>query len=294
MNKKNAVFVRPDPTIASLDSITPTTAAQNDSITITIYGTNTNFDKTENTVWLLNSVRQINAIATHPVDSITLEARFYLTGGFPVELYSIVVANELDGTVSLPEIFDLQAGPDAPDVTSVSPDTIEQGQTLDIKVTAVNIDFTQGTNVVSLKQGNTVIYMQNSRALSHDSLTATFSIGKDTPVGAYNLLIWNTIFDITLIAEQTLIKVKALYIKSGSVGINEILSEANLFFPNPASDMLYLSRKYEVVQIFNLNGRKVLESKQAEIVNISALPEGIYFIMAQRGNRSKIQKLIIQ
>jgi hypothetical protein len=53
------------------------------------------------------------------------------------------------------------------------------------------------------------------------------------------------------------------------------------FYPNPASDRIILNREYELVQIFDLQGKLHTEVYSAEQVDLSTLPKGIYVIRAR-------------
>jgi len=295
LTKNNAVFVNPDLSIALIDSIAPKTARQGDNITMTVYGTNTNFDKVgvTNFVYLRNGYEQIYAKTVNPINSKTLEAQFDFTYGQSIGLYAIHVNNGLDGTVTKPDAFGLLPGSNAPAIFSVTPDTLEAGQTLDIEVTGVNVDFTQGSNSVSLKQGDIVIYMNSCLADSPTTLFVNFTLSNSAPAGNYNLSIWNSSIDILLKADQTMVKEKAFYMKSkATVGLNVMRDDKTNFYPNPVSDFLYLDQKYELVQLFDMKGRKILEAKHEDILNVSVLPKGMYLIKLKKGDNFIVKKLV--
>jgi hypothetical protein len=295
LKKNNAVFVNPDLSIAIIDSITPKTALQGDNITMTVYGTNTNFDKVgaTNFAYLKNGYEQINAKTVNPINSQKLEAQFDLTYGQSIGLYSLHVNNGLDGTVTKPDAFGLLPGSNAPAIFSVTPDTLETGQTLDIEVTGVNVDFTQGSNSVSLKQDGIAIYMNSCMADSPTTLFVNFTLSDQIPAGNYNLSIWNSSIDILLLADQTMVKEKAFYMKSkGTTGLNVIRDDKTYFYPNPVTDFMYLQQKYELVQLFDLKGRKILEAKHEDILNVSGLQKGMYLVKLKQGNKLVAKKLI--
>jgi subtilisin-like proprotein convertase family protein len=96
------------------------------------------------------------------------------------------------------------------------------------------------------------------------------------------------------------------FIYAESSGVEDELAEAITFklFPNPASDIISLqssvfSRQSAVVEIFDLNGRKLLEkhfsksTKEIEI-DVSHLPSGVYFCLLNTENKSVTKKLIIK
>jgi hypothetical protein len=67
-------------------------------------------------------------------------------------------------------------------------------------------------------------------------------------------------------------------------------------YPNPTSNFLYFTDKVSSYQIFNISGSVILsnKTKQADIqkVDISNLPEGIYFLNVQKNDQNKIMKII--
>jgi hypothetical protein len=297
LTKNNAVYVNPDLTIALIDSIAPKSGKQGDNITLTVYGTNTNFDNAgvTNFVYLKNGYEQINAKSVNPVNSKTLEAQFDFTYGQSIGLYTLHVNNGLDGTVTKADAFSLLPGSNAPAIFSVTPDTLETGQTLDIEVTGVNVDFTQGSNSVSLTQEGLVLYMNFCSANSPTTLSANFTLSNDLPAGNYNLSIWNSSIDVLLLADQTMIKEKAFYMKSKlTIGFNVIRDDKTYFYPNPVNDFVHLDRKYELVQLFDMKGRKILEAKHEDLLNVSDLQKGMYIIKLKKGNDFIVKKLIKQ
>ncbi len=70
--------------------------------------------------------------------------------------------------------------------------------------------------------------------------------------------------------------------------------DKNLFYPNPASEEMHLSNQYvdrikdKRVQVFDISGRKILETKLNEksVVNISSLESGNYFLRLPGLNKS--------
>ena len=88
-------------------------------------------------------------------------------------------------------------------ILSVAPDTAILGQTLEIEVTAENVDFTQGTNVIELERGEIKLYPYNS-VNSSSSLTFIASFQPNFPTGNYNLSILNTAIDTTFTKENAL------------------------------------------------------------------------------------------
>jgi hypothetical protein len=296
LSKNNALYVKPDLTAASIYSISQDSAKQGDEMTIILYGYNTAFDKANNTVYLMNPSITINATGTNSIDSVTLEAQFNFTYAHPAGLYSIYAKNDLDGTLSIANTFILNEEPNIPTIKSISHDTVIQGQTSDIKITAENVDFTQGFNEVSLIKDSTEIYMNSSSALNSNTLDVNFSIDSYSPTGIYTLKIWNTAFDASLVENQTLIIDSAIYLKSPQITgiVNNIADNEPMIYPNPTSEYLVIRKQYNTLRIFDIQGKKVFESKNKDIIDISDLNSGIYLIRIKTGNKITTQKLIVQ
>ena len=297
LKKDSAIYLKPDLTIATIKSIDPDTARQGNNLNIEILATNTHFNnqKIINSVYLKNASRIIYPISKIIEDSVRIKASFEFTYAHPPGEYSVNVYNDMDGLVSLTNGFKLLEGPAVPVIISVSPDTVGIGQTLDIQVTAANIDFSQGTSVVSLKQGDTQIFMNYSAAIDSNLLTANITISNSAQPGDYNLIVWNPSIDITLIANQTLIKENAFYLKSGTYnGLPNNLEYKTVFYPNPVSDYLYLNGKYRQVQIINLSGQIVLESKLEDKIDVRRIQKGIYLLKLFSDKQYTVSKLIIE
>jgi hypothetical protein len=291
LTKENAIFIKPDPSKASLDSINPDAAKQGQSVYILLHATNTNFNKSGaiNSVYLNMDYKKIYAITINTIDSVTLEAMFSFTYAHTVGTYSVNVYNDFDGTITIPNGFKLSGGNSTPSVLTVDPDTVNQEEALEIQVTAENIDFTQGTNFIYFKHENTELYMPLGTPTSPTSLNIHYTFGSNTPLGYYDLSISNTESGIRIT------KPNALYLKSGILtDLSYISRDGELYYPNPANSCLYFKNKYQMVELYDLNGHKILESKQSDILNISELQKGIYIIKLKMGNEFLVSKLIVQ
>jgi len=83
--------------------------------------------------------------------------------------------------------------------------------------------------------------------------------------------------------------------KNNSSGISEANDVALKFFPNPVDDILYVNQTPVDVTILNINGQKVFSKKNIhKKIDVSNLPNGIYFIKSMVNNKVFIQKIIKQ
>jgi len=83
-----------------------------------------------------------------------------------------------------------------------------------------------------------------------------------------------------------------------SVGVNSMMSNSTLLYPNPATEMLTISDKeiIEVVRIFSLEGYemiKIMPRTQNATLNITALKSGIYTVIIESKNKTKRERLVV-
>jgi len=80
-------------------------------------------------------------------------------------------------------------------------------------------------------------------------------------------------------------------------GIEENYAAAISVYPNPATDYVIVETCHgasvQCVEIYDITGHKVLSSTSTEI-NISELPEGVYFIAVSVENQKFVEKIIIK
>jgi photosystem II stability/assembly factor-like uncharacterized protein len=80
---------------------------------------------------------------------------------------------------------------------------------------------------------------------------------------------------------------------TGSSGLNQLsASEQLTFYPNPASQFIYIDTDIETLVITDLNGKAVLESSNAGEIDIRPLAPGLYFIKAQKNDQVFVSKLM--
>lgn len=292
--KEGAIMVSPDLTPAKLEMIKPNNAKQGDTIVVTLHAKNANFNASniKNIVYLDGEDKRINPVNITPIDEETLNAEFMFNYSHPIGLYTVVVSNIMDGTLRL-DTFEIAKGPKFPRIVELSPDTMIVGETLDVVVTAENIDFSQGSNVVSFTQGDTHVLMNSTQITSKTSLKLNVSIDEKAPEGLYNLLIYNTSFDVTLLKDYTLTEERRVYFKAAKIknSAESIQEDNRFFYPNPASDFLYIQKQYEVVELYNMNGQKVLETRLTTKINVSQLPKGVYVVKLLTHDKVQLSKL---
>jgi len=291
--EEDGFYLRPDLTQAVLVSISPDQAQRGESVTLTLYGSNTNFTETgaSNSVWMNRSGdpydHEINAISINPIDNATLEAQFSFTYSNPVGLYSVLAYNNYDGTLSLLTAFQLLEGDNPPAILSVSPDTVQQGQTLDIEVTAENIDFTQGTVAIQLEQNIHTIYPNSVLVNNPTKLTVNFAFITNHPTGNYDIIVHNSIPYVTLT------KINALYLKS-PVGIDFENSDLYpVIYPNPVTAYLYINQEFEKIQFYSIDGNLIYETIGNDI-DVTHLNRGLYIVRLSNRENIIVKKIVLE
>ena len=86
------------------------------------------------------------------------------------------------------------------------------------------------------------------------------------------------------------------YENSVSVGTNKVTMESLSVYPNPTSGMLNIESKTKVANsiiLFNLMGQKVMEvNENQNIIDVSNLPQGMYFIQVNYTNSTGTSRFI--
>jgi len=86
----------------------------------------------------------------------------------------------------------------------------------------------------------------------------------------------------------------------GTLGIEEEALKSLKIYPNPSSDMVYLSGDLEILRnsnivVYDMNGKKILETvfSQYEIgINVSALESGVYILTVSKNDAKQSYKFV--
>jgi hypothetical protein len=83
---------------------------------------------------------------------------------------------------------------------------------------------------------------------------------------------------------------------SKSLGLEDIDTATNRFvyYPNPVRDILHFGESVDAVEVYDLNGRKLLDKKGNAInsIDLSALPQGVYTLKVTQTNKKHRFKVI--
>src|SRR5712664_1290928 len=163
----------------TLTSITPSSGIQGTSVPVTLTGANF---ATGSTISLSGTGFTVSN--TTVVSSTSMTATFTIAANAPTGAQNVTVTSR--SQISGSQAFTVNSG--AATLTSVSPSSGTQGQTVNVTLTGTL--FAAGSTIVVSGTGVTV---SNLTVVSSTSITATFAIALNATTGALNVTVTNAI-----------------------------------------------------------------------------------------------------
>jgi len=77
-----------------------------------------------------------------------------------------------------------------------------------------------------------------------------------------------------------------------TTAINEDISNLSVY-PNPVKDVLTINGMYSSAEIYDTYGKLVLSSDAKQIINVSSLSNGVYFININTKNIITVNKITV-
>jgi hypothetical protein len=166
-----------------------------------------------------------------------------------------------------------------------------------------------GADTISLSFDNITYHNIETYQLSGDTLTTVPLFNGDclvTDTGIYIYSFQNDTVKITIISDPCIQRVTVLttyIIMRYQTGIQSLnVFSAIKFYPNPASTIITIStpttpNKNTILTIFNINGQVLLSrqsTEQESVVNVSRLPEGVYFVKVTDDRTMMVGKFVKQ
>ncbi len=191
-----------------LTDVSPNSANRGQTLNVTITGASCHFNQGSNVVnlyassYIQSSPTIITAASSTAQGANTLLADFSIPSDAPFDLYHLVVENATDGFVYILNAFTVTT-PDAGSITSVSPNSGMQRQTLDIAITGSGTSFNQGTNTLAFYDSEGYNYSEyytvNSiQANSATSVIANVTIDEYAYAEVLDVAVINSISGIAL------------------------------------------------------------------------------------------------
>jgi len=289
--------------IPKIKSYTPATAILGQTLDLTITGDGTNFTQatqvqasffTQASNIIVNNVNVIND--TTLLTNITVGQNLN-TGYYP---FYIDVAQE--GKLYNPGLGLLvYQGGGAPQIVAVSPNAMAIGETLNLTITGVNVNFTQasGTFVPSFFNGATQLTGSNTTVLAPNLIRTTLNIPNNLNlVGSYDLLLQEFPSGGSLNLKN------ALYIGVTTGVQKESLKLAYNIYPNPTHDELFIDTKRDILSFALMNSTGHFIAVKQEDLELQTngyrlstqkygLSPGIYFLRVQTDEGCTYHKILI-
>jgi hypothetical protein len=181
--------------VAALASVTPSSAKQGQTLSVTITGVNTHFNQASSTISFSQaSGTTINANTFHMITDTSIQANFTLPINATVGNYTVNLNNSIDGNLTLNNGFLITAD-STKRLVSVSQPTAKPGQTLAVTITGVNTHFNQASSSISFSQASssTTINSGTITKINDTSINASFTIPANAPLGNYDVNLSNSL-----------------------------------------------------------------------------------------------------
>jgi hypothetical protein len=176
--------------------------------------------------------------------------------------------------------------PPPPALVSIVPSEANQGESLQVTITGSNTNFT-GSPAVSLV--NSLLPLESINAsvvtvISSTVLQAQFNIPALASPG-----LWDLMVDNLVLAESFTVNLIS--------GTADPLAIRTKVYPNPATEKIFIEyARGSEIRIFNLSGQILksdLASSDKQIIDISNLQGGVYFVRISNDNTVVTEKLLV-
>lgn len=287
----------------AIKSFTPASATIGQTLDLTITGANTNFTQaTQVQTYFYSQASSITVNNVNVINDSTLITNISVGLNTSVGYYPFHINGSIDGRLNSPGLglFVKQPG-NTPHLALVTPNAAGIGETLDLTITGVNVDFTQasGTFNAYFFKGATQLTGTNTTVLSPTQIKTTLSIPGDWRLsGAYNLVLQEVpsgnVFNLQ----------NAFYIGITTAIKKEALKLAYCIYPNPTKDEIFIDTKQEIssVGLMNTTGHFIAVKPEDLFLQTNGyslstqkygLSPGIYFIRIQTDEGYTYHKILI-
>ncbi len=281
-------------------TIDPDSAFQGEMVIINVTSEHTHFDYPDLDIGVKLETYNHIIYAQHVdvVDSVHVEVWFSFDYTHTPEVYDLIVYDDLDGTMTLEESFELLAGTEGPQIVSVVPDDAEQGQSLWVTITGQQTVFTSGTATIKFNQGSSTIYPTEQNVLNDTVIEGDFEFSIEDKEGYYDVYV----FDLN--GNWSVREVDGFYLYP-YVFVEEFRDAAiGTVYPNPATQLLFIRRNPKIksgiaIDILNMAGEivhldEMTENQQLKSINVTNIESGVYLIHLRSANEVYSKKIVIK
>jgi len=177
-------------------SINPSSANQGETLDVTITGDNTNFAQDSGTTLSFTFEQGSSTIVNsyEIVDDEILIANVTIPNEVDLGTYGVSISNEVDGTLYLPNSFEVTSSQPIPSLVSITPNQALQGETLDVTILAENTHFTNidDSTILLTSFDQFGFSVVNSISIIDDTtILANITIPPVVPPGTYDIIVSN-------------------------------------------------------------------------------------------------------
>ncbi|MBE0637680.1 MAG: T9SS type A sorting domain-containing protein [Bacteroidales bacterium] len=191
MTLPEAFQLQPNPNPPYLAAIDPNHAEKGETIDLYISGQNTNFETGTGTfVWFSQGSNIITPNYSNTLSNTLIKANFSFSFWHQPGFYDVQTNNQLDGTLTLDQGFELMEGL-TPSITSIVPDNGITGTLIELDIYSENTEFLQTGVESAALEGNGFYHFFNVEALSNTLLHAEFVIPYTLPAGVYSVHVFD-------------------------------------------------------------------------------------------------------
>jgi len=177
----------------SIKSFSPSTGNAGEKINVTITGQNTNFQQGTDVVHLTNGSTVLSPQQSTFVNDTLIESVFAFNKDQPTGYYSFSIIKNGSSTLSLANCFYLNTDPTPASISSVTPLSAKQGDTITLKIKGLNTNFSSAgiSTTIWLKQGSQQINGSNVVVVDSVTIQARFIFTYAYPAGNYDVYFYN-------------------------------------------------------------------------------------------------------
>lgn len=289
--------------IPKIKSFTPEIAITGQTLDLTITGEGTLFtqaSQVQSGFFYQASMISVNSVSV--INDTTLVSNITIGSNINTGYYPFYVDASQEGRLYSPGLGLLvYDGGSEPQIVAVNPEGAAIGQTLDLTITGVNVDFSQasGTFVPVFFNGATQLTGNNTTVLTPNTIKTTLVVPNDMNLaGSYGLLLQEFPLGSTFTLQNA-------FIIGVTVGVdNRKIAKINSIYPNPTRDELFIDTEHKIISfgLMNTTGQLVVVKpedleEQPNGYRISTLkyglPPGFYFIRIQTIEGYTYHKILI-
>lgn len=289
--------------IPKIKSFTPETATEGQTLNLTISGDGTLFTQASQVqASFFTQASNITVNNVSVIDDTTIVSNITIGSNINTGYYPFHVDASQEGRLYSPGLGLLvYDGGSEPQIVAVNPKGAAIGQTLDLTITGVNVNFSQasGTFVPVFFNGATQLTGNNTTVLTPNMIRTTLVVPNNMNlVGSYDLLLQ----EFPLGNIFTLQNAFQIGVTTGID--NRKIGKVNSIYPNPTKDELFIDTEHKILSfgLMNTTGQLVVVKpedleEQPNGYRISTLkyglPPGFYFIRIQTIEGYTYHKILI-